>query len=248
MYFRQILHDEKACASYLVGCPTLGVCSVVDPQGDPRRYIALAGSQSMAITTIVETHIQADHVSSARELAAITGGGIYLGPGSGARVDHHELADDEIVPIGNRRIRVLHTPGHTPDHLSLLVDDWFVLTGDTLFVGDVGRVDLALGDLPHGAVEERAARLYHSLQRLLALPDWIEIYPGHYAGSVCGRGMDGKPISTIGWERRHNRALQLSPEEFVAYQMDSLPPLPADYEAIKQQNLGIHAPEHTAAV
>ncbi len=248
MYFRQILHDEKACASYLVGCPTIGVCAVVDPQGDPQRYIARAGSQSMVITTIIETHIQADHVSSARELATMTGARIYLGPGSGVRFDHRELADDEIVPIGNRRLRVLHTPGHTPDHLSLLVDDWFVLTGDTLFVGDVGRVDLALEDLPRGALRERAAQLYRSLQRLLALPDWIEIYPAHYAGSVCGRGMDGKPISTIGWERRHNRALQLSPEEFVAYQLDGMPPLPANFEAIKQHNLGIHASKHTAVV
>jgi glyoxylase-like metal-dependent hydrolase (beta-lactamase superfamily II) len=237
MYFRQILHEARACASYLVGCPTLGHCAVVDPQGDPRRYAAMAREHGMEITSIFETHIQADHLSSAQQLAELTGAAIYLGPGSGAEFSHHELEDRQSIAIGNRRITALHTPGHTRDHVCLLVDDWFLLTGDTLFVGDVGRVDLVAEEAAAEAVVPRAVALHRSLRRLLELPDWIEVYPGHYAGSVCGRGIDGKPISTIGRERRHNEALRLSPEEFVAFQTSNLPPIPEDFKAIKHANL-----------
>jgi glyoxylase-like metal-dependent hydrolase (beta-lactamase superfamily II) len=143
-----------------------------------------------------------------------------------------------VLEVGNRRLRALHAPGHTTEHICLLVDEWFVLTGDTLFVGDVGRVDLALDTLPADALRARARQLHQSLQRLLALPDWTEVYPGHYAGSVCGRGMDGKPISTIGRERRANRALGLSDEAFVAFLTENVPPVPADFQVIKRRNVG----------
>jgi len=123
--------------------------------------------------------------------------------------------------------------------VSLLVDDWFVLTGDTLFVGDVGRVDLALGEVDDVELRDRARQLHASLQKLLQLPLETEVYPGHYAGSTCGRGMDGKPISTVGRELRTNRALSLEVEEFVDYQMSSPPPLPADFERIKRANLDL---------
>lgn len=238
MYFRQVLHEDKACASYLVGCPTVGVCAVVDPQGDPQRYVDQVVNKGMAVNAILETHVQADHLSSARELAQLTGVPVYYGRGAETQYDYAPLDDGQIIDVGNRRVKVIHTPGHTPEHVCLLVDDWFLLTGDTLFVGDVGRVDLALAEVPAGAVQERARQLYGSLQRLLALPDWIEVYPGHYAGSVCGRGMDGKPVSTIGRERRFNPALQLPAEEFIRYQTEELPPLPADFQQIKRHNLG----------
>jgi hydroxyacylglutathione hydrolase len=238
MYFRQILHDDKACASYLVGCPTKGQCAVVDPQGEPRLYVDMAQRKGMAVTAVIETHLHADHVSCARELGALADAPLYLGPDAEVSYEYTPLSDGQTLMIGNRRITVLHTPGHTPEHLCLLVDDWFVLTGDTLFVGDVGRVDLTHSDAPAGSIRGRATQLYQSLQRLLALPDWIEVYPGHYAGSVCGRGMDGKPISTIGRERRDNMALRLSAEAFAAFQTESLPPLPADFHAIKRRNLG----------
>jgi len=238
MYFRQVLHEDKACASYLVGCPTVGVCAVVDPQGDPQRYVDQVMNKGMAVNAILETHVQADHLSSARELAQLTGVPVYYGRGAETQYDYAPLDDGQIIDVGNRRVKVIHTPGHTPEHVCLLVDDWFLLTGDTLFVGDVGRVDLALAEVPAGAVQERARQLYGSLQRLLALPDWIEVYPGHYAGSVCGRGMDGKPVSTIGRERRFNPALQLPAEEFIRYQTEELPPLPADFQQIKRHNLG----------
>ena len=238
MYFRQVLHEDKACASYLVGCPTVGVCAVVDPQGDPQRYVDQVMNKGMAVNAILETHVQADHLSSARELAQLTGVPVYYGRGAETQYDYAPLDDGQIIDVGNRRVKVIHTPGHTPEHVCLLVDDWFLLTGDTLFVGDVGRVDLALAEVPAGAVQERARQLYGSLQRLLALPDWIEVYPGHYAGSVCGRGMDGKPVSTIGRERRFNPALQLPADEFIRYQTEELPLLPADFQQIKRHNLG----------
>lgn len=242
MYFRQILHREKSCASYLVGCPSLGVCAVVDPQGDPQRYVEQVENNAMVVKAIIETHVQADHVSSARDLSLLTGAPLYFGPGAEVAYDYQPLQDGQVIEVGNRRIQIIHTPGHTPEHVSLLVDDWFVLTGDTLFVGDVGRVDLALEEGASQEIESRADQLQRSLQRLLELPDWVEVYPGHYAGSVCGRGMDGKTISTIGRERRENPALQLSPEAFVASQVENLPPLPPDFRAIKQQNVG-HARE-----
>lgn len=238
MYFRQILHEEKACASYLVGCPSVGLCAVVDPQGDPQAYLDQVEDNAMVISAVIETHVHADHVSCARELAVLTGVPLYLGPGADVRYDYVPLADGQVLEVGRRRLKVIHTAGHTPEHICLLGDDWYLLTGDTLFVGDVGRVDLALNDVPSYMIRTRAGQLYHSLSQLLALPDFIEVYPGHYAGSVCGRGMDGKTISTIGRERRDNPALQLSAEAFAAFQTDSLPPLPADFHAIKRRNLG----------
>jgi glyoxylase-like metal-dependent hydrolase (beta-lactamase superfamily II) len=238
MYFRQILHEGASCASYLVGCPTLGLCAVVDPQGDPLSYIDRVEDNAMVVSAVVETHVQADHRSCARELAEKTGVPHYLGPDADVGFEHRTFGDGEVLEIGNRRMKAIHTPGHTDEHVSLLVDDWFVLTGDTLFVGDAGRVDLALEDIPVAAVRERALQLHGSLRRLSELPEWVEVYPGHYAGSVCGRGMDGKTVSTIGRETRFNLALKMTPEEFVAYQTESLLPPPPDYREIKRQNLG----------
>lgn len=238
MYFRQILHEDKACASYLVGCPTLGQCGVIDPQGDPQFYIDQVKNNGMVVSHIIETHLHADHISCARELSALTSAPIYLGPGADVNYEYVPLADGQVLEIGNRRLKVIHTPGHTPEHVCLLGDDWYLLTGDTLFVGDVGRVDLALNDIPMETIRGRAGQLQQSLSKLLGLPDYVEVYPGHYAGSVCGRGMDGKTISTIGRERRSNKALQLSDDEFAQFQTEKLPALPADFHTIKRRNLG----------
>lgn len=238
MYFRQLLHEDRACVSYLIGCPSQGVCVAVDPQGDPAEYIARAADNGMVLSGVLETHLHADHLSSARELAERAGVPHYLGWRAVVDYPFEPLREGQVVEVGNRRIRVIETPGHTPEHVSLLVDDWFVLTGDTLFVGDVGRVDLALEPLESEAVRARALELHGSLGKLLELPDWTEVYPGHYAGSVCGRGMDGKAVSTIGRERRHNRALSLAPDAFVEYLTSAVPPLPADFHAIKRRNLG----------
>jgi hydroxyacylglutathione hydrolase len=237
VFFRQFLHEERACCSYLIGCQTKGVCAVVDPQGDPERYIREAGGHGMTISHILETHIHADHRSGALGLQAQTGAPIYLGPGSEVHYEYQTLVDDQILEVGNRQFRVFHTPGHSPEHVCLLGDDWYLLTGDTLFVGDVGRVDLTESSSEQ-SIETRARQLYHSLQRLASLPDWTEIYPGHYAGSVCGRGIDGKTISTLGHERRTNPAFQMDEENFLRFQTQNLPPLPEDFLAIKASNLG----------
>lgn len=237
MFFRQVLHEHRSCASYIVGCPTLGVAAVVDPQGEAKSYIDLVENNGMVVHDVIETHVHADHRSAARELASAAGAALRVGKGAAVEFEFDELADGDVVEVGNRRIEVIHTPGHTPEHVSLLVDDWFVLTGDTLFVGDVGRVDLALTDVDPGEVRGRAEALHESLARLLLLRDDVEIYPGHYAGSTCGRGMDGKTISTIGRERRANPALRFDAGEFVAFQLANVPPLPDDFRSIKEANV-----------
>jgi glyoxylase-like metal-dependent hydrolase (beta-lactamase superfamily II) len=236
MFFRQVLHDDRSCASYIVGCPSLGLAAVIDPQGDPQRYIDEVEDNAMVVSHVIDTHIHADHDSGARALTTMANAALYLGSGAEVGFEFTPLNDGDVLEIGNRRCRVIHTPGHTPEHMSLFIDDWFVLTGDTLFVRDVGRVDLALANLDEGEVRSRAKELHESLQTLLSLRDDVEVYPGHYAGSSCGRGMDGKAISTIGRERRTNPALQLDPEQFLDYQLANTPPVPQDFLKIKTGN------------
>lgn len=233
------MHEEKSCLSYIIGCPTEGVCAVVDPQGDPAVYLKQVDKAELKIIGVIETHIQADHISSAPELAEQCGKVLYYGRGADVHFAHQQLKDKQTIRIGNRRMKIFHTPGHTAEHICLLVDDWFVLTGDTLLVGDVGRVDLSLAAQAKDKVEVKALQLYRSLNKLLDLPDWVEVYPGHYAGSVCGKGIDGKPISTIGRERRFNSALRLSQTGFVDYITQDLPPPPADFLYIKRKNMGL---------
>ncbi|MFP5299416.1 MAG: MBL fold metallo-hydrolase [Actinomycetota bacterium] len=241
MIFRQYLNEARSCTSYLIGCPTLGVAAVVDPQVGPVHYELEARRFGLQITDVIDTHVHADHLSAAREIAETTGATLRMGDAAAVAFPFEPLKDGDVIEVGNRRIEVLHTPGHTPDHVCLLVDRWFVLTGDTLFVGDVGRVDLSLDEVEDDELERRALQLHDSLARLLELPPETEVYPGHYAGSTCGRGMDGKPSSTIGRERRSNRALSLDRDEFVRFQLSDLPPLPTDFRTIKQRNIGTSA-------
>ncbi len=243
MIFRQFLHEEASCASYLVGCPTAGVTAIVDPQVDVGTYEAAAAHHRLRITDVIDTHVHADHLSGARGLAESTGATLRMGQEAELGFAFQPLWEGEMIEIGNRRVAIIPSPGHTPEHVCLLVDDWFVLTGDTLFVGDVGRVDLALSKLDDVELRARASTLYSSLQRLLALPDDTEIYPGHFAGSTCGRGMDGKTVSTIGRERRTNPALELDLDAFIAYQLSNAPPLPKDFDLIKRFNLAAEAAE-----
>lgn len=238
MYFRQILHEEKACASYIVGCPTVGVCSVIDPQGDPQKYIDQIEENGMALKYVIETHIHADHHSSARELAELSGARLYLGAGAEVGFDYEALHEGEVIDMGRRKLKVLQSPGHTPEHICLYGDDWYLLTGDTLFVNDVARIDLTVNTVSREHLAVRAGSLYDSLQKMLALPDYIEVWPGHYSGSLCGRGLEGKTSSTIGFERRVNPILQLSRDEFVDFQLGNLPPLPENFLAIKGRNVG----------
>ena len=244
MYFRQLLNDETACASYLLGCKTHSQFAVVDPHVDlVDEYIALAETQGVPIVAVLDTHVQADHVSGLPELVARTGATAYLPQGAGVDFDHHPLADGEVVKLGNTEIEAIATPGHALAHHAYLVTDhtrgddpWFVLTGDALLVGDAGRPDLHA----HGehTVEQMARTLYRSLtERLLTLPDHLVLYPSHYSGSVCGRGLSANPISTIGFERRHNPALQLGDEDaFVQALVTDIPPAPEQQAAIVAAN------------
>jgi glyoxylase-like metal-dependent hydrolase (beta-lactamase superfamily II) len=244
MFFRQLLRDETACASYLLGCPTHGRFAVVDPHVDlVDDYIALADAQGMPIVAVLETHVQADHVSGLPALVERTGAAAYLPAGAGVVFEHHGLADGEVVTLGNTVLQGVATPGHALAHHAYLVTDhrraeepWLVLTGDALLVGDAGRPDLHA----HGehTVDEMARALYRSLtERLLALPDHLPLFPAHYSGSVCGRGLSGNPSSTIGFERRHNAALQLASEDaFVEALLRDMPAPPEQQAAIVAAN------------
>lgn len=244
MFFRQLLNDETACASYLLGCKTHPQLAVVDPHADlVDEYLALAERQGAPIVAVLETHVQADHVSGLPELVARTGATAYLPDGAGVEFAHQALGDGEIVRLGNTEIEAIATPGHALAHHAYLVTDharadapWLVLTGDALLVGDAGRPDLHA----HGrhSVEEMARALYRSLtQRLLSLPEHLVVYPAHYSGSVCGRRLSATPVSTIGFERRHNRALQLDSEDaFVAAITRDIPPAPPRQAAIVAAN------------
>ena len=203
MIFRQILHPATGCASYLFGCTGKKALAVVDAHAARvDDYLALAADAP--IVAIIETHVQADHLSGTPELAARTGAAIYLHEAAQVAFPHGDLHDSDLLTLGNDYLRVLHTPGHSPDSMCLLVGDrvrgeeaWFALTGGTLFVGDAGRPDLDAGE-GTGEAEAAASTLYASLQTLLGLPDDLEIFPSHFAGSACGRAMSGKPSSTRG--------------------------------------------------
>jgi hydroxyacylglutathione hydrolase len=234
MYFRQVLNDDTACASYLFGCKTESQFAVVDPHADlVDDYIALAEGQGIPIVAVFETHVQADHVSGLPELVRRTGATAYVPDGAGVDFEHRPLTDDEVVKLGNTEVCAVATPGHALAHHAYVVTDrtrgdepWFVLTGDALLVGDAGRPDLHAGG--ERSTEDMARALYRSLtERLLALPDHLALYPAHYSGSVCGRGLSGNPASTIGFERRHNRALQYHSEDaFVQALLEDIPPAP----------------------
>jgi glyoxylase-like metal-dependent hydrolase (beta-lactamase superfamily II) len=244
MYFRQLLNDDTACASYLLGCKTHSQLAVVDPHVDlVDDYVALADGQGIPIVAVFETHVQADHVSGLPQLIERTGATAYLPAGAGVEFRHHPLDDGASIKLGNTTIQAIATPGHAPAHHAYLVTDhtrghepWLVLTGDALLVGDAGRPDLHA----HGeqTAEQMARTLYRSLtDRLLTLPDQLLLYPAHYSGSVCGRGLSANPVSTVGFERHHNRALQFASEdEFVDALLRDIPPAPEQQAAIVAAN------------
>lgn len=242
MFFKQFA-ASGASLSYLFGCGSCHVAIAVDPVlGDEDRFIAEAAQQDVKITHVIDTHLHADHYSGGRALAARAGAAYALHESNVGRVgyDFMPLREGQRLTLGNVVVDVLHTPGHTSDSICLLVADqrrasapWFTLTGDTLFVGAVGRPDLA------GQETEMAGQLYDSLhQKLLRLPDELEIYPGHQAGSACGAGISGKPASTIGFERRWNPLLALDRAAFITALTETLPPRPAEMARIVAANLG----------
>ncbi len=248
MNFRPFYYYDKGCAAYLLGCGTVGKCAVVDPRADDlETYISFARSKKMRITQVIDTHVHADHRSGGVKLARQIEAEYRLHESADVDVPFVPMADDDEIELGNTRLRVLFTPGHSPESVSLLVTDlkrgtdpWFVLTGDTLFVGAVGRPDLP------GRARENAAQLYVSIhEKLLTLRGDLEIYPGHFSGSLCGAGLSGKPSSTIAFERRWNPMLSLDREAFIAALAD-VPKKPAEMARILAANRGV-APLETPA-
>ena len=251
MLLRPFLFDETSCASYLFGCTTHGMLAVVDPHVDlVDRYIAAAEAVDQPIVAVFETHVQADHVSGLPELVARTGATGYLPAGAGVAFAHTPLDDGDLVELGNTRLRAVATPGHAPAHHAYAVSDlrrgadepWLVFTGDSLLIGDVGRPDLHVADDAHG----QARTLYASLARLLDLPDHVVVLPSHYAGSVCGRGLSGNPVSSIGFERVHNQMLAFADAEtFAEALVKDTPPAPPEQARIvaanRQGSAGISA-------
>ena len=242
MILRPFLYEETSCASYLFGCLSHAKLAVVDPHAElTDAYLQEAERVGGRIVAVLETHVQADHVSGLPALVEATGATAYLPAGAGVEFEHVALADGEVVELGNTIARALATPGHAPAHHAYVVADrrrgddqpWLVFTGDSLLVGDVGRPDLHAGGDP----EPLARRLYRSIERLLALPDGVVVYPSHYGGSVCGRALSATPFSSIGFERTHNRALAAADvDAFVRELLVEVPPPPADQAAIVAAN------------
>jgi hydroxyacylglutathione hydrolase len=242
MLLRPFLNDASSCASYLFGCGTHSKLAVVDPHLDlVEEYLATAAALGAPIVAVFETHVQADHVSGLPALVERTGATAYLPAGAGVEFDHVALADGDTVELGNTLVTAIATPGHAPAHHAYTVADrrrgseepWLVFSGDSLLIGDVGRPDLHVA----GDADGQAHLLHASLRRLLELPDHVVLYPSHYAGSVCGRGLSGNPVSSIGFERAHNPLLAVAdPAAFAETLAEDTPPPPADQERIVAAN------------
>jgi glyoxylase-like metal-dependent hydrolase (beta-lactamase superfamily II)/rhodanese-related sulfurtransferase len=239
MFFRQVLHEDLGCASYVIA--DAGEAAVIDPKWDVDEYLRLAEEHGFSIAHVLETHNHADHVSGKGRLAHATGAVIHVPADAGVEFPHEPLADGDAVRVGEVTITALATPGHRPEHTAYLIADesrgaepWLVVTGDSLFVGDVARPDLAVDK------EEGARGLYESVRRLLALGDFAEVWPGHIGGSLCGgAGMSEKPGTTIGFERRFNRLLASEDEDaFVRALTGSLAPQPPNFQRIVALNRG----------
>ena len=240
MYFKQISVEGMGCLSYIIGCPMAKVACVVDPKRDVQEYINLARENGMKITHIFETHIHADHVSGNQELHSRTGAEICFMEGTPVTFQHTSIKEGQTMNFGSVKLEFLKTPGHTPDSMSILISDtmrsddpWMVLTGDCMFVGDIGRPDLAGEDL----IKEQTRNLYNSLYNKLGkMPDNLEVFPAHGEGSLCGKGMSSKSNSTIGFEKNHNRMLNLPEEVFENEMIQVFPERPKSFTHIINMN------------
>ena len=214
MYFKQITVPGLGCNSYVIGCPGARQAVVVDPKRDVQDYMDISRDEGMKITRIIETHVHADHVSGNQELKSRTGADIYYSAHAPVAFDHKKLKEGDVIEFGMVKLEILDTPGHTPNSISILVTDkaradepWMILTGDLLFVGSIGRPDLAGEEI----LEDQVRNLYNSLyEKLKRLPDHLEVYPAHGQGSLCGKGLSAKSSSTLGYERRTQPVLQFA--------------------------------------
>ena len=247
MYFEQITTPGLGCFSFAIGCPAAGVMAVIDPRRDIDVYLRVAGENSMRVTHIFDTHVHADHVSGAQDLREAAGADIYVHESVPAVYEAKKLKNGDEFTFGNAALRVLHTPGHTPNSVSFLVTDLgrsvepqMILTGDLLFVGDVGRPDLPGEEI----LSEQVESLYTSLYKTLApLPDYLEVYPSHGQGSLCGKGMSAKPFSTLGYERRANPMLQYPDfDSFKQAILSNTPMRPQSFSAIINTNINTITP------
>ncbi|MGN6358981.1 MAG: MBL fold metallo-hydrolase [Thermomicrobiales bacterium] len=236
MYFKQILNERCGCASYLIASRESQEAAIIDPAIETEQYEALLQERGFQLRLVIDTHVHADHVSGARALAAAHGAALCLHESARVTYPFRPLADGDELALGQLRLRVLHTPGHRPELISILVinpprspEPSMVLTGDSLLVGDVGRPDFGGGD---------AAAQYGSLDRLLRLPDWVAVFPGHFEGP-CGKGMCGRPSTTIGFERLFNPLARLDRAGFIATLTDGIPARPLNMVAIEATNRGV---------
>ena len=242
MVLRPFLYAPGSCASYLFGCTTHNELAVVDPHVElVDDYIAAAEAIGSPITAVFETHVQADHISGLPALVARTAATAHLPAGAGVDFEHVTLADGEVVELGNTIVTAIATPGHAPAHHAYAVADrrrgtdepWLLFSGDSLLIGDVGRPDLHVA----GDTDGQARLMHRSLRRLLELPDHVVVYPSHYGGSVCGRGLSGNPVSSIGFERAHNPMLAITDADaFAAALLAEAPPRPAGQAEILAAN------------
>ena len=240
MFFKQIKAEGLACFSYIIGCPQDGRALVVDPKRDVDDYLSIADENGLTITGIIDTHVHADHISGAHELKAHTGADIHIHEKAGAEYEHKPLHDGGRFELGSVGIEVIYTPGHTPNSVTLAITDKSrgdnpesILTGDLLFVGSIGRPDLAGGEL----LDEQISNEYTSLHdKLGKFPDLVEVYPAHGAGSLCGAGLSAKPSSTLGFERASGPYFQLSFDQFKAELTRTTPVRPKNFSYIIAQN------------
>ncbi|MFC1660228.1 MBL fold metallo-hydrolase [Gemmatimonadota bacterium] len=253
MIFKQFLCDSLFQASYLLGCRRTGEALIFDPNQElgSAFYRGQAGSMGLRVCGVLETHVHADYISCARDLAEEVGCPLHLFQATPAAYEFSPLDDGDVLDLGQIRIAVIHTPGHTPEHVSFLLTDvtrgdepWAILTGDSLLVGDVGRPDLLVGDQARASsgTGDRARAQFEAIQeRLFTLPDHVEVYPAHYGGSACGGiNMSCKASSTIYFERRFNLPMQCqNAEVFAEFVRDTAKPLPRNFEEIKARNLGL---------
>lgn len=253
MFLRRFYDDGLAQASWMIGCQKTGDAIVIDANRDIRQYLEAAAAEKLRITQVTETHIHADFVSGTRELARATGATLLLSAEGGSDWQYafavtdaaRLLRDGDVITVGNIRIAVLHTPGHTPEHLSFLVTDTAaasepigIVTGDFVFVGDVGRPDLLEKAAKVANTMEAGARqLFHSLERFRALPDFVQVWPGHGAGSACGKALGAIPTSTVGYEKRFNWGVATTDEAtFVRMVLEGQPEPPLYFAEMKRIN------------